>query len=62
MPLSTVLSSDTLIASRLKSLRTQVTWSLGIEEKETLNNSLAELADAYQDDWSSGSDDDDDDL
>lgn len=32
-----------------------------MEEREVLTNGLDEIADAYQDDWSSGSDDDDDD-
>lgn len=36
--------------------------SLALEERENLGNDLSELADAYREDWSSGSDEDDDDL
>lgn len=46
----------------MKSLRSQVTWSVGLDDRETLANDLAEIADAYEGDWSSGSDDGDDDL
>ncbi|KAH8169531.1 tubulin domain-containing protein [Sarocladium implicatum] len=59
--LSTVLSTDTAMRGSLRGLREQTAWLLPMEERETLTNGLDEIADAYQDDWSSGSDDDDDD-
>ena len=43
-------------------MQTQSTWSIALDEREALSNSLAEIADAYRDDWESGSDEDDDDL
>ncbi|UNI19689.1 mtDNA inheritance, partitioning of the mitochondrial organelle [Purpureocillium takamizusanense] len=58
----TVLSTTTAMTARMRNLRSQVSRSLMLEERETLSNGLAEIADAYQDDWSSGSDEDDDDV
>ncbi|KAL3959082.1 hypothetical protein ACCO45_007244 [Purpureocillium lilacinum] len=58
----TVLSTTTAMTARMRNLRSQVYRSVELEERETLSNGLAEIADAYQDDWSSGSDEDDDDL
>ncbi|KAF7538318.1 hypothetical protein G7Z17_g12668 [Cylindrodendrum hubeiense] len=58
----TNLSSNTFMAPRIKTLRTESTRFVGVEEREALNNGLAELAEAYREDWSSGSDDDDDDI
>lgn len=46
----------------MKDLRSQGTRLIRLDEREALGNSLAEIADAYQDDWSSGSDEDDDEL
>jgi hypothetical protein len=43
-------------------LKSQATWSINLDERETLSNTLAELADGYRNDWSSGSEEDDDDL
>ncbi|KAI9167323.1 Protein DML1 [Paramyrothecium foliicola] len=60
--LQTRLSTDDSIAARVKALRTQVTWSVGLDDREALSNDLSELAEAYVDDWYSGSDEDDDDL
>lgn len=60
--IETTLSSTSLMSSRIKSLRSEVTRFVAFDEREALSNGLAELADAYQEDWSSGSDDDDDDL
>lgn len=34
--------------------------SIGVAERETLSNSLGELAEAYEEGWDSGSDEDDD--
>ena len=55
------LSTDSAVSERLKLLRTTVTRSIGIEDREVLSNDLAEIADEYHEGWSSGSDDDDDD-
>jgi hypothetical protein len=46
----------------MKDLRSRVTLSIPLEDRENLANGLAELGAAYEDDWSSGSDLDDDDL
>jgi hypothetical protein len=62
LSLQTTLSTDDTIAARLKAVRSQVTWSLAADEREGLVNDLSEMADAYMDDWYSGSDEDDDDL
>lgn len=56
----TSLSTDTSVALRIKSLREIVNTSVGITERETLSNSLGELAEAYEEGWDSGSDEDDD--
>lgn len=58
----TVLSTETTIGSQVKTLKSLTARSISFDEREALSNSLAEIADAYQDDWSSGSDEDDDDL
>ncbi|KAK8076566.1 Bcdml1 [Apiospora phragmitis] len=42
-------------------LRTTVVRSIGLEDREDIGNELAEVAEAYKEGWSSGSDDDDDD-
>lgn len=47
---------------KMKNLRSQVTPFISLEERENLVNGLADLGAAYEDDWSSGSDEDDDDL
>lgn len=57
---NTSLSTDTTVALHLKSLRDIVNRSVGITERETLSNSLGELAEAYEEGWDSGSDEDDD--
>lgn len=59
--LQTALTTDQGISTRMKALKKQVTWAVGVEEREQLSNSLAEIGDAYHNDWSSGSDDGDDD-
>lgn len=58
--MGTSLSTDTSVALRIKSLREIVNTSVGITERETLSNSLGELAEAYEEGWDSGSDEDDD--
>jgi hypothetical protein len=57
---NTSLSTDTSVALRIKSLRDIVNRSIDIAERETLSNSLGELAEAYEEGWDSGSDEDDD--
>ena len=56
----TALSTDSSVADRLKVLRNTVVRSIGIVDRETLSNDLAEMADEYHDGWSSGSDTGDD--
>jgi hypothetical protein len=56
----TSLSTDTSVAFWIKSLRDIVNRSVAITERETLSNSLGELAEAYEEGWDSGSDEDDD--
>ena|SRR5438045_8241563 len=56
----TSLSTDTSIASRIKHLRNVVGRSIGVDEREALSNSLASIAEAFEEGWDSGSDDDDD--
>jgi hypothetical protein len=58
----TTLSTETSQVRHLEAMKTHATWSIALDERETLSNSLAEIADAYRDDWESGSDEDDDDM
>lgn len=62
MPVRTFLRTDTSISTSMRALRAQTSRLIDLDEREGLSNGIAEIADAYQDDWSSGSDDDDDDL
>lgn len=50
------------MVQRIRNLRQDATRLATLDEREDLSNGLAELADAYHDGWSSGSDDDNDDL
>ena len=54
------LSTDSSISGRLELLRNTVVRSIGIIDRETLSNDLAEMAEEYHDGWSSGSDTGDD--
>ncbi|CRK13582.1 hypothetical protein BN1708_010875 [Verticillium longisporum] len=56
----TCLSTDSAVSEAVDGLRTLTTPLLGIEDRENISNDLAELAEAYRDGWSSGSDDGDD--
>ncbi|OBT63547.1 hypothetical protein VE03_07030 [Pseudogymnoascus sp. 23342-1-I1] len=56
----TSLSTDTRVAARIKSLQTTVGRAIGVEEREALANSLGEMAEGYEEGWSSGSDEDED--
>ncbi|KAI3397013.1 hypothetical protein diail_11340 [Diaporthe ilicicola] len=58
---TTSLSTDSALSGRLKSLRSTVTRLIGVEDRETLSNELAEMADEYHEGWSSGSDSGEDD-
>jgi hypothetical protein len=60
IPVQTSLSTDTSVAFRIKSLRNIVGKSIGLEEREALSNSLGEIAEAYEEGWDSGTDEDDD--
>jgi hypothetical protein len=48
------------VASRIKNLRSLVSRSIAMDEREALSNSLGEIAEAYEEGWDSGSDSDDD--
>ena len=55
--ITTSLSTDSSVSTTLKLLRTAVARSIGLEDRETIGNDLAEMADEYHEGWSSGSDD-----
>ncbi len=56
----TSLTTDTTVATRIKGLRRVVNRVTVVYEREALSNSLGEIAEAYEEGWDSGSDDDDD--
>jgi len=56
----TSLSTDSTVALRIKNIRRFVTRSIGIDERENLSNTLGAMAEAYEEGWDSGSDEDDD--
>ncbi|KAM0349289.1 hypothetical protein ACHAPU_003698 [Fusarium lateritium] len=60
--MQTTLSTNSSMVQRIRTLRTESARLVSVNEREDLGNGLAELADAYQEGWFSGSDDDDDDL
>lgn len=60
LAVSTSLSTDTSVALRVKSLQNIVSRAIGVDEREALSNSLGEIAEAYEEGWDSGTDDDDD--
>ncbi|CAJ0542118.1 Ff.00g083900.m01.CDS01 [Fusarium sp. VM40] len=60
--MQTTLSTNSSMVQRIRTLRTESARLVPVNEREDLGNGLAELADAYQDGWFSGSDEDDDDL
>lgn len=59
--MTTSLSTDAELSGKLRGLRSIVTRYIGLEDRETLGNELAEMADEYHEGWSSGSDFGDDD-
>jgi hypothetical protein len=56
----TALSTDTSVTLRVKNLQAIVGRAIGMDEREALSNSLGEIAEAYEEGWDSGSDEDDD--
>lgn len=60
MAIRTSLSTDTYVMAKVRGLRTAVIGSIGLEDRETIGNELADIAEGYKEGWSSGSDDDDD--
>ncbi|KAI0879634.1 tubulin domain-containing protein [Hypoxylon argillaceum] len=60
MAIRTSLSTDTYVMAKVRGLRTAVIRSIGLEDRETIGNELADIAEGYKEGWSSGSDDDDD--
>jgi hypothetical protein len=60
LAISTSLSTDTTVALRVKKLQSIVSRTVGITEREALGNSLGEIAEAYEEGWDSGSDEDED--
>jgi hypothetical protein len=60
LSVNTSLSTDTTIALRIKNLQQIVGRAIGIDEREALSNSLGEIAEAYEEGWDSGTDQDDD--
>lgn len=60
LAISTSLSTDTAVALRVKDLQYVVSRAVGITERESLSNSLGEIAEAYEEGWDSGSDEDED--
>lgn len=57
----TALSTDSTVTDKVKAIRSTVIRSIGIEDRETIGNELAEIAHSYKEGWSSDSDEDDDD-
>lgn len=61
MSIRTALSTDSTVTDKVKALRGTVVRFIGLEDRETIGNELAEIADSYKEGWSSDSDEDDDD-
>ncbi|KAI1374648.1 tubulin nucleotide-binding domain-like protein [Hypoxylon crocopeplum] len=59
--IQTALSTDSTVTDKVKALRNTVVRSINLEDRETIGNDLAEIADSYKEGWSSDSDEDDDD-
>ncbi|KAH7038055.1 misato segment II myosin-like domain-containing protein [Microdochium trichocladiopsis] len=60
--LKTSLTTDSSVMNKVRGLRSAVIRYIGVDEREVIGNELAEIAEGYKEGWSSGSDDDDDDL
>ncbi|KAL7626930.1 mtDNA inheritance, partitioning of the mitochondrial organelle [Parahypoxylon ruwenzoriense] len=61
LSVQTALSTDSTVTDKVRALRSTVVRSIGLEDRETIGNELAEIADSYREGWSSGSDEDEDD-
>ncbi|KAH8595598.1 tubulin domain-containing protein [Bisporella sp. PMI_857] len=61
LSVKTSLSTDTTISSRIKTLQSIVRRAIGLDEREALSNALGGLAEAYEEGWDSGTDEDEDD-
>ncbi|KAI2639605.1 tubulin nucleotide-binding domain-like protein [Hypomontagnella submonticulosa] len=59
--IQTAISTDSTVTDKVKALRNTVLRSIGLEDRETIGNELAEIADSYKEGWSSDSDEDYDD-
>ncbi|KAI0386178.1 tubulin nucleotide-binding domain-like protein [Hypomontagnella monticulosa] len=59
--IQTAVSTDSTVTDKVKALRSTVVRSIGLEDRETIGNELAEIADSYKEGWSSDSDEDYDD-
>lgn len=57
---TTRLSTDSSISTAVRDLRSCAVPAIELQDREDVDNELAELAEAYRIDWSSGSDDGDD--
>jgi hypothetical protein len=57
----TSLSTDSSVASRIKSIGSITSRIIKVDEREALVNSLSSIVDAYEEGWDSGSDEGDDD-
>ncbi|RDA88484.1 hypothetical protein CP532_6604 [Ophiocordyceps camponoti-leonardi (nom. inval.)] len=62
IPVKTVLSTDSSISTRLRSLRSQIRPSVSAVDREEMGNALSDIVDAYQQGYSSDSDEGDDDI
>ncbi|KAI1476474.1 tubulin nucleotide-binding domain-like protein [Daldinia eschscholtzii] len=60
MSVQTALSTDSTVTDKVKALRSTVIRYIGLEDRETIGNELAEIADSYKEGWSSDSDEDED--
>ncbi|TAQ87745.1 hypothetical protein B7494_g3904 [Chlorociboria aeruginascens] len=60
LSVNTSLSTDTSVALRVKYLQHVVARSVNVDEREALFNTLGGLAEAYEEGWDSGTDEDDD--
>jgi len=60
--LKTSLTTDSSVMHKVKGLRSAVIRYISVDERETVGNELADIAEGYKEGWSSGSDDDEDDL
>jgi hypothetical protein len=57
----TLLSTDSSVALWIRNMTTIVNRSVGIDERESIINSLSGIAEAYEEGWDSGSDEGDND-